>query len=179
MEKIYLKNLWEECNKTEIINSFIKNDKLELDFIFNSDFKFSKILRDFIEVSWKIFGISEKNLSRIILVCDELNNNAIEHGSDETGENHFRIKLEKSEEKIFLNIEVEDNWKWKDAASALEMETLRAHQLKKWYDSHASIRWRWLFLIIVKIVDRLYFKDSIDWGLIVGIKKIFENEKTC
>jgi hypothetical protein len=53
----------------------------------------------------------------------------------------------------------------------LEMETLRAHQLKLWYGNHESIRWRGLFMIIVKSVDRLYFKDTKTWGLIVWIKK--------
>jgi hypothetical protein len=51
------------------------------------------------------------------------------------------------------------------------METLRAHQLKLWYWHHESIRWRGLFMITFKSVDRLYFKDTKNWWLIVWIKK--------
>lgn len=171
MEKFYLDKLSENDNKKEIIDSFIKDNSLELEFIYNSDFSLTKHLRDFIEVIWSSFWICEKTVSRIILISDELNNNAIEHWSDKDWQNILRIKIKKENEKIFLNLEVEDNWKWKDKTSALEMETLRAHQLKKWYDSHDSIRWRWLFLIIVRIVDRLYFRDSKNGWLIVWIKK--------
>jgi hypothetical protein len=66
---------------------------------------------------------------------------------------------------------VEDAWNWLKHKNALEMETLRAHQLRLWYWDHESIRWRWLFMIIVKSVDRLYFKDTKNGGLIVWIKK--------
>ena len=46
-----------------------------------------------------------------------------------------------------------------------------------WFDSHNSIRWRGLFLIIYKLVDNLYFKDSTKGGLIVGIQKKVKLEK--
>lgn len=172
MEKIYIKNI-ENQDKKQIIKDLIKNDLLEAEFIYNSDFKVTKDLREFIEIVWEKFWISQKLVARLILITDELNNNAIEHWSDKNGENILRIKISKNFEKINLNLEVEDNWKWKDKTSALEMETMRAHKLKRGYSSHDSIRWRWLFLIIVKIVDRLYFKDSKKWGLIVWIKKEF------
>ena len=70
-----------------------------------------------------------------------------------------------------VQIEVEDSGKWKDHKTALEMETLRAHQLRLWYTHHKSIRWRGLFMIIVHIVDRLYFRDTKEGWLVVGIKK--------
>jgi hypothetical protein len=84
--------------------------------------------------------------------------------------NIMRVKVKKVDWKIDFNLEVEDNWKWKEHKTSLEMETMRAHQLKLWYFNHNSIRWRGLFLITVKIVNRLYFKNSKDGGLIVWIK---------
>lgn len=157
--------------------NFVSWDKLDIEFEYKSDFAITKTIRDFISVSWKIFWLSEKMLSRMILVCDELNNNAIEHGTSEWWLNIFRLKLEKNNWKIFFNVEVEDNWKWKNAKNALEMETLRAHKLKLWYSEHESIRWRWLFLIVVNVVDRLYFKNSKKWWLVVWVKKIFDTKK--
>jgi anti-sigma regulatory factor (Ser/Thr protein kinase) len=110
-------------------------------------------------------------ISRMTLIIDEMNNNAIEHGSSQWDINKFRFKCEPQDNGIFVCIEVEDSGKWGTAKKALDMETLRAHQLKLWYKWHNSIRWRWLFMIIVNLVDRVYFKDSKDGWLIVWIKK--------
>ena len=107
----------------------------------------------------------------MVLISDELNNNAIEYGTSTWWYNILRVQIEKKKKTCNLVLEVEDDWKWNNPKTALEMETLRAHQLKKWYLEHNSIRWRWLFLITVQIVDRLYFKNSANWGLIVWIKK--------
>lgn len=174
MKKFYLKNLSENDDKKRIIKDFIVQDTLFVEFIYNSDFIFTKDLRDFIWIALNIFKVPEKNISRIIIVADELNNNAIEHWSDKNWENKLRLKIEKNNNELFLNIEVEDNWKWKDAVKAIDMETMRAHKLKRWYWNHNSIRGRWLFLITVHIVDRLYFKNSKNGWLIVWVKKQFK-----
>jgi uncharacterized UPF0160 family protein len=108
--------------------------------------------------------------SRIVLISDELNNNAIEYWSDSNWQNIMRIKAKKIDKEIDFILEVEDNWKWREHKTALDMETMRAHQLKLGYFNHDSIRWRWLFLITVKIADRLYFRNSPKWWLIVGVK---------
>lgn len=144
---------------------------LDIEFIYCSDFKNAKILRDFIEVICKQLWFPQKEILRIILIIDELNNNAIEYWTELNWENKIRIKTSGSQNSIDVVIEVEDTWRWNKHKNALEMETLRAHQLKLWYSNHDSIRWRGLFMIIVKSVDRLYFKDTKTWGLIVWIKK--------
>lgn len=175
MEKVCF---WDICFiKDEDIKNFVSWDKLDIEFEYKSDFAITKTIRDFISVSWKIFWLSEKLLSRMILVCDELNNNAIEHWSSENWVNIFRLRLEKHNSEIFFNVEVEDDWKWKWAKNALEMEALRDNKLKEWYSKHFSIRWRGLFLITINIVDKLYFKDSKRWGLIVWVRKNFNTEK--
>jgi hypothetical protein len=117
-------------------------------------------------------NISNNNIYKITLIIDELNNNAIEYWSKNWDINKLRFKAKKNNNTIELNIEVEDSWKWIKSKKAINMEELRVKRLKAWYSNHNSIRWRWLFLIILKLVDDLYFKDSESWGLIVWIKKI-------
>ena len=170
METINIDALPKDYNEYEIIKPLFNNWFLDVQFKYKSKYKNTKYLRDFVEVICDIAWMSDKTKSRIVLISDELNNNAIEYGSNHNGINYLRIKIEKQKKDIFLNLEVEDNWKWKKHKTALDMETMRAHQLKLWYFNHDSIRWRWLFLITVKIVDRLYFKNSKDWWLIVWIK---------
>lgn len=174
MISIDINSLPESFDKQKLISETMNNMNLDIEFIYCSHFKNTKILRDFIEVIWKQIGLVDSNMARFILVIDELNNNAIEYWSDECWKNKLRIKICNNWDSMDFVIEVEDNWKWKQHKTALEMETLRAHKLKLWYGNHESIRWRWLFMIIVKSVDRLYFKDTENWGLIVWIKKHIE-----
>lgn len=173
MEKIYLCDLSEKHNKYQIIKDLINNETISLEFIYKSDFIFTKHLRDFIETILSIFWISQKMLSRIILISDELNNNAIEYWTDKDWINKLRINLKKNNNEIILNMEAEDNGKWPYHKNASSMEELRENKLKAWYDNYRSIRWRWLFLIINQIADELYFKDSSSWGLIVWVNKRF------
>lgn len=170
MEKINIDKLPENYNNKKIIKKIINDWFLSIQFKYQSNYKNTKILRRFIEEICNHFCFGEKTKARIVLISDELNNNAIEYWSDADWINYLRIDIKTISWEIFLNLEVEDNWKGKSHKTALEMETMRAHKLKRWYFNHDSIRWRWLFLITVKIVDRLYFKNSKRWWLIVGIK---------
>lgn len=171
MVSININNLPTPIDKDGFISKNIVEKNLDIEFIYGSDFSNAKTLRDIIEVIFRSIWLNNKDISRFILIVDELNNNAIEYGSEDFWENKLRVKLEHNCWYILINIEVEDNWKWVNAKKALDMETLRAHRLKKWYSAHDSIRWRGLFMIIVKSVDRLYFRDSEKWWLIVWIRK--------
>ena len=171
MTSIDINKLKSAVNKENFIFNNFENKNLDIELIYDSNFENSKILRNLMDIIWKKLNLLEKDLSRLILVIDELNNNAIEYWTDKLWKNKFRIKIVNNWDSILFNIEVEDNWKWDSAKTTLEMETLRAHQLKLWYGLHSSIRWRWLFMIIVKSVDRLYFKDSDEWWLIVWVYK--------
>lgn len=171
MEKIYIDKLPENHSKKVIMENIITgSNPFEIEFIYDSNFKNTKSLRDFVEIIWNILWFTEKQISKLILISDELNNNAIEYWTSKSGQNILRIMWFKIlDEKIFC-MEVEDSWNWKDPKTALDMETMRAHKLKLWYFNHNSIRWRWLFLITVKLVDRLYFRNSRKWWLIVWVK---------
>jgi hypothetical protein len=51
------------------------------------------------------------------------------------------------------------------------MEEYRDEREQEDFRYHTSIRGRGLFLIIIKIVDELYFRNTQKGGLIVGFKK--------
>ena len=54
---------------------------IELNIQYSSDYKNAKILRDIVDNLCMIFQIPSKWRTRFVLICDELNNNAIEYGS--------------------------------------------------------------------------------------------------
>lgn len=171
MNIIHINNLPSSFNINEFISEKIIDWNIDIEFIYVSNFKNTKLLRDFIEVICLELWIPGKEIPIFILIVDELNNNAIEYWTEEGWYNRLRVKCIKINEYLTINIEVEDTGKWKKHKNALEMETMRAHQLKLWYNWHKSIRWRWLFMIIFNTVDRLYFKNTKTWWLIVWIKK--------
>lgn len=159
-------------NKEEIIKNQIKTlDNFEIKFEFFSDFKNAKPIRDFISVIWEIIWLPEKWLTRLILVTDELNNNAIEYGSKPKDKNTLHLKYEKRGSSHFINIEIIDSGNWPYHKSAEEMYEIQQKRLEKGFKEHSGIRGRWLFQIIHKTVDELYFKNAKHWWLIVWIKK--------
>ncbi|MDD2907960.1 MAG: ATP-binding protein [Candidatus Gracilibacteria bacterium] len=171
MELIYIDKLSKGHNKVDIINGLVVDGKISIEFIYKSKFENTKDLRDFVDIICDSLGFNDKIKSRIVLISDELNNNAIEYGSDLHGVNYLRINsFIDTESKLNFNLEVEDNGKGKSHKTALDMETMRAHKLKLGYFGHDSIRGRGLFLIIVQLVNRLYFRNSQTGGLIVGVK---------
>jgi len=176
MDKIEVLGLYNITNRDKFILNFINNNSINIEFEYLSDFIHTKILRDYIKDICILMWLDSKNITRLILIIDEMNNNSIEYWSKKWDLNKLRVnitkKIDKNQKETFeLIVEVEDSWKWSRPKKALEMETLRAHQLKLWYAQHSSIRWRGLFMIIVNLVDRLYFKDTSSWWLIVWIKK--------
>lgn len=152
---------------------FIKKNLKDLDFCFSyaSIFSNAKSLRDFIEIICNELKLPEKWISRLVLISDELNNNAIEYWSKDWEDNCMRINVSQKWSKINFVIETEDTWNWSHHRTSKQMEKLQDEKLKKWFIWHSSIRWRGLFMIIHKLVDKLYFKDSPKGGLIVWVKK--------
>ena len=167
-------------------NFFFKNDFLErlkekkdteITINFISDFKSAKLLRDFVWELSENLGIDRIWKSRLILIIDELNNNAIEYWSKPGDYNTFKTYIKFNTNSLLLNIEVSDTWKWKSPKTAKEMILIRNKLKLKWFHKNNWIRWRWLFMIIEKLVDRLYFKDAENWWLTVWIEKRFEIKK--
>ena len=171
MDILDISNLSDSFDKEGFIDSCVNDGNLEIEFYYLSHFKSTKILRDFICIICKKFNISSKDTWRFILITDEMNNNAIEYWSSSWEENIIRIIVKNYNNKLFFVIEVEDTWTWKKHKTAKEMEKIRNDRLQNWFKWHKSIRWRWLFMIITNIVNKLYFKDIKNWWLLVGIEK--------
>jgi anti-sigma regulatory factor (Ser/Thr protein kinase) len=117
------------------------------------------------------FKVSPKYIARFILATDEMNNNAIEYWSLSHENNYLRVNIVREWKNLSVVIEVEDSWNWKSAKTAEQMEEYRNERAHEDFKHHTSIRGRGLFLIIIKIVDELYFRNTNNWGLIVGFKK--------
>lgn len=170
MESLYIDHIGKDFDKCKFLDDLLKKDISWLEFKYSSDFKNTKILRDFMELISEKLKVWDVDKARLVLVCDEMNNNSIEYGSIQGDINYMRVYFKKCSKGVELQIEVEDTWKGKKHRTAQQMEELKAFRLKHGYSQHNSIRWRGLFMIIINIVNEIYFKDSAQWGLIVWIK---------
>jgi anti-sigma regulatory factor (Ser/Thr protein kinase) len=79
MDKIEIFQLYNITEKEKYIKKFIKNNKISIEFIYLSDFVHTKILRDYIRIVCDLMGLNKKETLRIVLITDEMNNNAIEY----------------------------------------------------------------------------------------------------
>ncbi len=166
----------DDLNLTHLDKTFITweletSKGLDLELIYSSDFLNTSTIRNFVSLLCDMLWIVDSIKFKMILITDELNNNAIEYGSLEKEINKMRIYIKKDDLYYNFVIEVEDSWNWKSHKTAKEMQILWEKKIKDWFNNNYSIRWRWLFLIVKNIVDDLYFKDSKVGGLIVWIKK--------
>ncbi|NUJ98038.1 ATP-binding protein [Candidatus Gracilibacteria bacterium] len=153
------------------MRKFLRKDGIKLHLLYDSKFESAKILRDYVELASSLAGIDTKWVSRLILITDEMNNNAIEYGSKQKEKNKLNFEIIKNEKEIYIKVEVEDNGNGKSPKTAQEMESLRNEKGNKNFKTHQSIRGRGLFMIISSLVDNLYFKNNEKGGLIVGIEK--------
>jgi len=178
MHKIEIDKL-QEVDIWKYVKKHLNKKNLEICFIYKSFFKNTKTLRVFIEKIISNLWIEKTWISRFILITDELNNNAIEHGSTDWDINYMRLKINHSNNNkiININIEVEDSWKAQSHKTAKEMNEMKEVKISLWFNKYTSIRWRWLFLIIEKLVNNLYFKDDSKWWLIVWINKQIDKIK--
>lgn len=161
--------------KRKIIEAFIQNGAIEVEFSYDSDFKSAKILRDYVELVSSLLWVENKRKSRLVLITDEMNNNAIEYGSKNGEINTMTIIIKKDKgKKVLIQVETKDTGNGIRPKKAKEMEELKENRLKEWFDHYASIRGRGLFMIILNLVDELYFKDSAEGGLIVWVRKLIK-----
>jgi len=176
MKIINISDLILREERQHIIKSIFDKKWLDIKVEYPAIFASSKILRDLIIDIADFFNFKWTWKSRLTLIADELNNNWIEYWSLETDINKMSININTLWDEIELFLEVEDTWKWKDSKTAKEMILKRNTKKLKGFHKNEWIRWRWLFMIIEKLVDELYFKDWENWGLIVWIRKKIEIE---
>lgn len=177
MKEIFIDDISVDTINLNYISSLYSENSFDVSFLFRSDFKNSKSLRDFLLLIFEFLWVDSIWKNRFVLIIDELNNNAIEYGSKQWDMNVLRFVSEVIDGEIYINIEVQDCGSWTQAKTASEMEELRTQRLEKWFEGHTWIRWRGLFLIITKLVDTLYFQDASEKWLIVGIKKKIQIQK--
>lgn len=155
---------------------FFDDENTEIEIRYLSDFQNAKYLRDFIDNICKQAWIHPKWRTRIVLIIDELNNNAIEYGSGKWDTNILKFAIHiTGQRQRDINACVTDSWKGNKPKTAKDMEKMREEMNKRGFAHHASIRWRGLFLIISKLVDQLYFKDEEASWLTVGFQKILSS----
>jgi anti-sigma regulatory factor (Ser/Thr protein kinase) len=173
MKDLSLKDFSSENEKELLIDSLCKSEGIDISIVYCSDFKSAKLLREIVDDLCKKCGINTRWRSRLVLIIDELNNNAIEYWSQQGDDNYMNIKLsKKSDTELFIDVSVIDSWQWDHAKNADDMLILKKKNENKDFSNHDSIRWRGLFLIISHLVDELYFEDSDKGGLIVGARKL-------
>ena len=169
MIKINIDEIDNLFDKKRFIKENFINSSIEISFSYKSYFVNSKILRDFLDTILSYFNIPPEWRIRMVLIVDEMNNNAIEYWSIEWETNFLRLKIYKESGTFYINIEAEDTWHWLKSKKANMMYELEKESLCR--VENKSIRWRWLFVIIKKLVDNLYFEDSKSWWLIVWVEK--------
>jgi anti-sigma regulatory factor (Ser/Thr protein kinase) len=156
MEEIYLSDIPESEDVTQFLKKLIQGGIFRTTFIYDSHFSNTPKLRALMESLFDIFDFDPKDKNRLVLVSDELNNNAVEHGSDENSQNKTKIVIEPRGKKIYVNIEVTDS----GDGTAEGMERMKREKDSIGFEKHHSIRGRGLFLITERIADKLYFKDA-------------------
>ena len=165
--------------RQHIIESAFDKNGLNICIEYPAIFRSAKVLRDFIVDIADFFHFKWTWKSRLTLIADELNNNWIEYWSIEKDINKMTIRIIIESGEVSLILEVEDSGNWSDSKTAEQMNQKREEKEKEkkniWFQA-SWIRGRWLYLIITKLVDELYFKDSATWWLIVWIKKKIEIE---
>lgn len=152
-------------------SSIFSGDTLSLNISYTSSFPNTKFLREFIDILSDYYIIPAKWKTRLVLIVDELNNNAIEYGSKIWDTNYMKIEIKKTDNVVDFSLFVEDAWTGSKTKKASEMYELQKRYKDINYLKHHSIRGRGLFLIILKLVDSLIFKDSENGGLIVWFSK--------
>ncbi|EKE28419.1 MAG: hypothetical protein ACD_3C00061G0008 [uncultured bacterium (gcode 4)] len=143
----------------------------EVAILFRSDYSQWSIIRNLIVFLLEKAWMEPMWKNRFSLIWDELINNSIEYWSLPLDKNIFRIKLKSDEGAFQVMLEVQDTWRWLMAKTSSQMEEIRKDKEEEWFEVFLGKRWRWLFKLVLNIVDRLYFGDA-EWGwLIVWIEK--------
>lgn len=81
MQQVSLQEIEKQLDDANFVSSLLEGKKCELKICYLSEFPNAKILRELVDVIAKRFGVSPKWRTRLVLIVDELNNNAIEYGS--------------------------------------------------------------------------------------------------
>ena len=138
---------------------------------FWADHSQSKIIRDFVGKIFDVHHVHALWRGRFILITDELINNAIEHGSAEDDIDSCVIHAGKGDNGLFqISLEVHDTGNGKDSWNVKNIIKIKENA-KAGYGIYMGKRWRGLFHITEKLVDKLSFSESPKGGLAVKVEK--------
>ena len=79
MDIVYIKDLPNSFCINTFISNYIQNWNIDLEFVYISNFKNTKLLRDFVDSIFSLIWLPDDVIIKFILIVDELNNNAIEY----------------------------------------------------------------------------------------------------
>jgi len=144
----------------DLLSTLLQDDEIHICISYISAFTSAKLLREFVDEVCKIYSISPKWRTRLVLIIDELNNNAIEYGSKQGENNLLELHLQKDVGKTVFIASVTDTGHGDHAKTSQQMEEIREANEKEDFSKHSSIRGRGLFLIISRLVDSLKFYNT-------------------
>jgi len=107
MKEIHISEIESIEDKQAFLEGFFTDNVFDISFQYESDFQNTQLLRDIVDMIAEITGFDSRWRRRLVLIVDELNNNAIEYGSKKGDINKMRFFFEKNT-KGLLSIEVED-----------------------------------------------------------------------
>lgn len=143
-----------------------------------SELSFSPKIREFVtSFLKKDSDFSNKWIWRLVLMIDEMVNNAIEHWSDWI-DNQVEITLISFHNKN-MKIKVKDNWKkWNTikANDLMERVRINSQNMKNNIKFNTTVRWRGLCQIVYSWSDEFYYEDNEWWWLTWVIQKNYNEE---
>jgi len=178
MKQLSLEQILSQISDTDFIWGLFTWRNIDLSIEYVSDFQNAKYLRKFVDEICKRIQMNPKWRTRLVLIIDELNNNAIEYGSKKGDINTLELHISSLQKNYFeINVCVSDSGTWEKTKTAHDMEEMKEQMKNKDFSTHDSIRGRGLFLIISHLVDTLYFKDNHSKWLTVGFQKVLDLSK--
>lgn len=112
MQRFTLEDFCSPNDRTAAISNICRNSSIDIVISYESDFRNAKILRELTDDICREFGVTPKWRTRIVLIIDELNNNAIEYGSRHLDINTLHIQVERKDTReVYIKAYVTDTGK--------------------------------------------------------------------
>jgi anti-sigma regulatory factor (Ser/Thr protein kinase) len=108
MKYFLLDDIIKKQEEESFISSLFEGKNISVSIIYNSIYSNTKFLREFVYKITKNAQIDSKWRTRLVLIIDELNNNAIEYGSKQNDENLLQIEISTLDNIVDITISVKD-----------------------------------------------------------------------
>lgn len=98
MQQFKLETFLEHYKDKDFLSSLYQGGAIQVEISYDSVFPSSQHLRKIVERITDFMGVPPKWRARMVLIIDELNNNAIEHGSIQDDINLIYLGIQKMSE---------------------------------------------------------------------------------